>query len=209
MALALAALPAGGALAAEEAAAADGLAAELDAAKVEQVAAIAGDSRWDYWRVDDVAGSLALGLSYGNVGLSAADDGEGTTLFTAEWRPGVRAFAYDGEDFDFGVAPFVGAYVGADESYYGYAGFGLEFLIGDHFVIMPSTAVGGYHTGEGRNLGHGLEFRSGLELGYRWDSGMQASLAMHHLSNAGIGNRNPGTEHVTFFLTVPLGQPLF
>ncbi|MEO0391669.1 MAG: acyloxyacyl hydrolase [Pseudomonadota bacterium] len=154
---------------------------------------------------------IAVGLAAGNIPLSADGDGEETLLFNLEYRFGHRYLNYtDNDGFDFGIAPFVGGYVGVDGSAYGYAGFGFEFLINDHFVIMPNTAVGLYTDGgDGRDLGHVLEFRSGIELGYRWDNEVQLGLALHHLSNASIGDSNPGTEHLTVFLNIPLNGELF
>ncbi|MEM6902075.1 MAG: acyloxyacyl hydrolase [Pseudomonadota bacterium] len=99
--------------------------------------------------------------------------------------------------------------MGTDESAYGYAGFGLEFVIDEQFVITPSTAIGAYHRGEGRRLGSTLEFRSGLELAYRWDNDIQLGLGYHHLSNADIGDNNPGTEHLSLYLNIPLDGSVF
>ncbi|WP_157879134.1 acyloxyacyl hydrolase [Pararhodospirillum photometricum] len=71
---------------------------------------------------------------------------------------------------------------------------------------MPNTALGYYQRGGGRDLGYPLEFRSGLEIGWRFDGGMRAGVAMHHLSNANIGDRNPGVEELSLNLSIPLAS---
>ena len=165
-------------------------------------------SGWSNFR--DGTDQIAFGIAAGNVPLTADGDGEETVLFNLEYRFGHRYLSYtDNDGLDFGIAPFVGGYVGVDGSAYGYLGFGFEVVIDDHFVIMPNTAVGAYTDGDGRDLGSALEFRSGLELGYRWDNEVQLGLALHHMSNAGIGDSNPGTEHLTVFLNIPLNGELF
>lgn len=116
--------------------------------------------------------------------------------FGLEWRPGVRYFDT--------IAPFAGAMVTSDGTAYGYVGVGLDFLFGDHFVVMPFTGVGLYSDGGSRkDLGHAIEFRSGLELGYRLDSGVQIGISGFHLSNGDIGDENPGTEVLMLQLSVP------
>lgn len=176
-----------------------------------QMAAGHGDDHSTGWsNFRQGTDQIAFGLAYGNVPLSQDGDDEETALFNLEYRFGHRYLSYtDGHGFDFGIAPFVGGYVGVDGSAYGYLGFGFEFLIDDHWVIMPNTAVGLYHEGGGRDLGHALEFRSGLEVGYRWDNEVQLGVALHHMSNASIGDSNPGTEHATVFLNIPLNGEVF
>ena len=172
---------------------------------------IADSSGFETVRSTSGVDQLAFGIAHGNSPVLAEADGEETVLFNIEYRPGHRYLSYtDNDGFDFGVAPFVGGYVGADSSAYGYVGFGHEFVIDDHFIIMPNTAVGLYTDGgDGPDLGHAIEFRSGIELAYRFDNKVQAGLALHHMSNASIGDRNPGTEHVTFYLNIPLDGSIF
>lgn len=44
------------------------------------------------------------------------------------------------------------------------------------------------------NLGHWLQFRSGVEIGYQFSDATKIGLAFHHLSNASLAEENPGTE---------------
>ncbi|NKB19827.1 MAG: hypothetical protein GKS01_04700 [Alphaproteobacteria bacterium] len=70
--------------------------------------------------------------------------------------------------------------------------------------MTPSFAVGAYDDSKGKDLGHTIEFRSGVELAWRFDNQMRLGLTLYHLSNAGIGDRNPGTEVLSLGLSVPL-----
>ena len=49
-----------------------------------------------------------------------------------------------------------------------------------------------------------LEFRSQAELSYIFDDKARLGVAVSHLSNAGIGDRNPGTEVLSLYYMVPL-----
>ena len=51
-----------------------------------------------------------------------------------------------------------------------------------------------------------MEFRSTIELGYRFDDRSRLSLAFGHLSNAGIGDSNPGTEVLTLYYHLPIDR---
>ncbi|CCG08039.1 Putative uncharacterized protein [Pararhodospirillum photometricum DSM 122] len=89
---------------------------------------------------------------------------------------------------------------------YLYGGLLADIMVGRHVYVMPNTALGYYQRGGGRDLGYPLEFRSGLEIGWRFDGGMRAGVAMHHLSNANIGDRNPGVEELSLNLSIPLAS---
>ena len=60
--------------------------------------------------------------------------------------------------------------------------------------------------GDGRDLGHELEFRSSIELSYRFDDRTRLGLSFYHLSNANIGDFNPGTEVLSIVYSIPLGS---
>ncbi len=131
-------------------------------------------------------------------------DDKTTAAFSLEYRPGWRA---ETPYLDF-VAPFVGVMANPDGAVYGYFGFGLEFVVADRVLIFPFTGVGAYEEGDSKDLGDVVEFRSGLELGYRFKAGepfggMQLGANIYHLSNAGLSPRNPGTEIAMVTLTVP------
>ena len=99
--------------------------------------------------------------------------------------------------------PFVGLTATSDAATYGYAGIALDVFFGSRWVATPTFAAGIYGDGDGKDLGHAIEFRSGLELAYRFDDYSRLGLSFTHISNAGLGERNPGVESLVLFYSVP------
>lgn len=102
------------------------------------------------------------------------------------------------------LVPVIGLEVTSDTAVYGYGGFLLDIPLGANGYLAPNAAVGFYEEGDGRDLGHEIEFRTGVEVGWRFDAGPAVGLAFHHLSNAGLDNDNPGVETLTLNVTLPL-----
>jgi hypothetical protein len=102
--------------------------------------------------------------------------------------------------------PFGGFMATTDGAAYGYAGLGVDVFLGRRLVLTGNTAFGAYENGDGKDLGHWIEFRSGLELAYRFDDRSRLGVGFHHISNAGIGDINPGTEILSLFYALPFGR---
>ena len=100
--------------------------------------------------------------------------------------------------------PLAGAMITSEGSLYGYAGFGTDFYFGHRWVATPSIAIGAYSEGNGLDLGHVVEFRSAFTLAYRFDNRSRLGLRFYHLSNAGLGNDNPGVEVLDLTYSIPL-----
>lgn len=100
--------------------------------------------------------------------------------------------------------PIAGLEVSDRGALYGYGGFAIDVFFGDSFVISPNAAAGFYSAGNGRDLGYPLEFRSGIEAAYQFDNGSRLGVAYHHISNAELGDRNPGIENLTVNFAMPL-----
>lgn len=77
---------------------------------------------------------------------------------------------------------------------YGYGGIELPLAVTDRTTLTPSLGAGAYRRGDGPDLGSTLEFRSGIDLSRSLAGGHQISLFLYHLSNASLGERNPGVE---------------
>ena len=73
-------------------------------------------------------------------------------------------------------------------------------------VVTGQVGLGYYANGDGPDLGFPLEFRSGVELGYRFDNRSRLAVGFSHISNADLGDRNPGTEIVTMTYSIPVGR---
>lgn len=142
---------------------------------------------------DDEPAFISLGA--GATGV-IADRKQGAT-FTIEYRSDYELWK---------LRPFVGGFATSDASLYGYFGFLMDIYFGNRWVLTPNTAMGVYTQGDGQNLGHVIEFRSGFELAYRFDDHSRLGVAVHHLSNASIGADNPGTETALIYYSIPLNS---
>lgn len=104
------------------------------------------------------------------------------------------------------LKPFVGAEATSDGALYGLAGLYYEVPITKNIHIIPSIGAGLYHDGDGKDLGSAIEFRSQVELSYQLPDMSRVGLSFGHISNAGIGNRNPGVEIVSLAYHVPIDK---
>ena len=139
-------------------------------------------------KADDIA--LALGK------FNALRNNDHATQYGLEYR-------FD--DITHGVRPIVGAFGTSDGGAYGYAGFNWDVeLLPKQLYIIPNFAVGAYSKGSGKDLGGALEFRSGIELDYQLPNTHRVGIALNHLSNASIYNKNPGEESVIVTYSVPV-----
>lgn len=75
-----------------------------------------------------------------------------------------------------------------------------------HFYGEVHAMTGLYNQGQGIDLGWPIEFRSGFELGYEWDSGWRAGIGFDHRSNLGFGDVNPGLETLHFRVAAPISK---
>ena len=87
-----------------------------------------------------------------------------------------------------------------------YLGFTFDLPIGQRFAFRPSFAPGYYRRGGGKDLGYPLEFRSGLEAAWRFARGTRLGVELYHLSNASLGDRNPGENALVLTIAVPMAK---
>jgi hypothetical protein len=104
------------------------------------------------------------------------------------------------------LAPLFGGMVSSDNLVYGYAGVRFDLPLGRRWVLSPGIAAGVFGRGDGQNLGGPLEFRSSVELAFRFGAGSRLGILFYHLSNGGIYRNNPGGESLAFSWTVGLGS---
>ena len=105
----------------------------------------------------------------------------------------------------FHIKPMVGVLFTSKGTVMGYGGFRLDLYFGPHVVITPNAAVGGFYRGSGKELGSTIEFKTGGEVAWRFDDRSRLGIAFDHISNAGIGRHNPGTESLLLFWSFPIG----
>lgn len=100
--------------------------------------------------------------------------------------------------------PLIGVMGTSTGSGYIYTGIAFDIFLTDFLVFTPSFAPGIYIKGGGMELGFPLEYRSSAELSYRFKNRSRFGSMFYHLSNASLGFRNPGTECLVFFYSIPL-----
>ena len=115
----------------------------------------------------------------------------------------------DSYDF-FNVKPFVGIEATSDSASYFLAGIYVEDNIGTLFtdnpsnlIFTPSFGAGYYDDGDGKKLGNNIEFRTTFELSYQLENKNRIGISFGHISNANIGDKNPGVEILSLSFQKP------
>ncbi len=110
----------------------------------------------------------------------------------------------------FYLKPFLGIEVTSDSATYLLGGVYLEDNLGTLFVgeesnyrLTPSFGVGYYEDGDGKKLGNDIEFRTALEISYQLKNNNRIGISFSHISNANLGDKNPGVEVVNFSYQIP------
>jgi hypothetical protein len=122
--------------------------------------------------------------------------GAGRSGFRDAPVAGLFSAAYHHDPLTRGVRPTAGVLASGDGHtfYFGGLSFDLEFPTG--LGAMPLLTAGYYARGSGMNLGGVFEFRSGIEIYHRVGRSARVGVSVHHISNAGLYDRNPGLETV-------------
>ena len=95
------------------------------------------------------------------------------------------------------LSPITGALITADNATYLYTGVQAQYKIGN-LNLTPSFTPGLYNQGNGKDLGHVLEFKSELQLSLDLPKESQLGFSYNHLSNASLGEKNPGANSYMF-----------
>ena len=136
-------------------------------------------------------------LSFGIGQWDVADDDDAAD-FRMEYRSGNKFF--------WEIKPWVGLEATSDGSVWGGGGLLADLYVSPQIYLTPSFGVGLYGQGSSdKDLGSVIEFRSQLEAGYRFTNGHRVGLAFGHISNASIGDKNPGTNILNVYYHVPVG----
>jgi hypothetical protein len=123
-------------------------------------------------------------------------------------RSGEMELQFHGKPFWWKLAPQAGFQWGFKGSTYTWAGLEAAFALNSAktWYLTPSEAFGLWTHGGFKDLGYPLEFRSAIELSHRFPNDMQMGVQFYHISNAGIGERNPGIEGLLLTIGIPLGS---
>ena len=122
-----------------------------------------------------------------------SDDGKKSTLI---------GFQHQNEDlnrdtFLGNLSPVTGALITADNASYVYTGVQAQYKIGA-LNLTPSFTPGLYNSGNGKDLGHVVEFKSEIQLSLDLPRDSQFGFSYNHLSNASLGDKNPGANSYMF-----------
>lgn len=107
-------------------------------------------------------------------------------------------------DYKFwGFKPFGGLMATSDKAVHAFAGIWMDLYFGRRWVLSPSFAPGYYYEGDGKHISDGIQFRSQVELAYRFDDRSRLGISINHISNAGINDPNPGVETLAVSYSIP------
>ena len=114
------------------------------------------------------------------------------------------------EDNFFYLKPFAGIELTSDKAFYIISGIYLEDNLGklmsgkeNKWNFTPSFGFGYYDDGDGKKLGNNIEFRTTLEVSYQLENEDRIGISFGHISNANIGNKNPGVEIISLSYQKP------
>lgn len=96
------------------------------------------------------------------------------------------------------IVPAFGLSGTSDGGVWLYGGLRYDWELSDHWIVTPSVGVSLFEEGDGKNLGGPIEFRSGLEISYRFHRRSRLGVLFYHLSNARIYDDNPGSNTLNF-----------
>jgi len=122
-----------------------------------------------------------------------SDDGAKSTLF---------GFQHQNEElkrnsFLGTLSPITGGMLTADNAVYLYTGVQADYDIG-LLKLTPSFTPGIYNQGNGKDLGHIIEFKSEIRLSMNLSKNSMFGMSYNHISNASLGSKNPGANSYMF-----------
>ena len=155
-------------------------------------------------------GVNVYGLGIYDVKFDGSEDNQ-TSDFRYERRFDKSIFEIGpNEDNFFFLKPFLGFEYTGDSASYFLAGIFIEDNLGQLFQgetsglsFIPSFGLGFYDDGDGKNLGNDLQFRTTLELNYKFENYNRIGLSLGHISNANLGDKNPGVEIISLSYQIP------
>ena len=155
-------------------------------------------------------GTNVFGLGIYDIKFDGSEKNQATD-FRYEYRSDETLFDIGPKDDNFFfLKPFFGVEYTNDSASYFLAGIYLEDNLGELFegqkskyFFTPSFGAGFYNDGSGKKLGNDLQFRTSLELSYLLQNNNRIGISFSHISNANLGNKNPGVEILSFLYHIP------
>lgn len=100
--------------------------------------------------------------------------------------------------------PFTGIMVNTEGAVHIYLGLYYDIFLTNKFIVTPSFAPGIYNRSTSKDLKSALEFRSQLEISIMFDHGARIGFSFNHISNASLGEENPGVESLALTYIIPI-----
>ena len=122
-----------------------------------------------------------------------SDDGKRSTIFGIQHQ-NENLFR---DSFLGTLSPVTGALITADNAAYVYTGVQAQYKLGN-INLTPSFTPGLYHEGDGKDLGHIVEFKSEVQLSLDLLNNSEFGFSYNHISNASLGEKNPGANSYMF-----------
>ena len=95
------------------------------------------------------------------------------------------------------LSPITGGFLTENSAVYLYTGAQAEYDLG-FITITPSFAPGYYNSGDGKDLGSVLEFKSEVQMSFNLSDSTELGMSYNHISNASLGDKNPGANSYMF-----------
>ena len=95
------------------------------------------------------------------------------------------------------LSPITGGFFTENSAVYLYSGVEWNFDLGK-INFTPSFAPGLYGEGDGKDLGHILEFKTEDQASLDISKNSSFGVSYNHISNASLGDKNPGANNYTF-----------
>ena len=108
-------------------------------------------------------------------------------------------YVYDNKGLPYGLTPIAGA-LKHESAYMIYGGVQKKFKF-KRFGLIPSIAPGYYDHGDEKDLGLDLQFKSQIEFTIDLINDYTLSYSWSHISNADLGDQNPGSDNEMIFIT--------
>jgi hypothetical protein len=105
---------------------------------------------------------------------------------------------------DWRVKPLTGLMINTDGGLYMYSGLFFEIPITKYFSLVPSFSPGIYFKNYSKDLHFVLEFKSQMDLIFNISEEFMTGFSFNHISNASLGDKNPGVESIAITFLLPL-----
>ena len=155
-------------------------------------------------------GYNVFGLGYYDIKFDGSNTNEAIDYrYERRFENSLFSIGPDSYDF-FEVKPFGGFEATSDSAIYYLAGIYLDDNVGTLFtgdssnwLVTPSFGFGIYDDGDGKNLGNDIQFRTTIEISYELQNKNRIGFSFGHISNANLGDKNPGVEILGISYQIP------